>query len=74
MTITSSLPRSTTPSGALPPAQAAEFLGVAVKTMANWRTDGVGPSYVRYGTRGRVAYLLADLQAYMQKNRIVTAN
>jgi hypothetical protein len=54
--------------------QAAEFLGVATQTLRNWRSAGIGkgPAYLKLspGPRGRVAYLLEDLQAYRDKCRI----
>ena len=57
---------------ALPPKQAAEFLGVTPKTLANWRSAGQGPDYIKYGNtidnrgrkRGAVVYLPSALRAY----------
>jgi hypothetical protein len=52
--------------------EAAEFLGVGKQTLRNWRSCGKGPAYLKLspGPRGRVGYLLEDLQAYRDKRRI----
>ncbi|MGI6879631.1 helix-turn-helix transcriptional regulator [Microbacterium sp. gxy059] len=63
---------SAAPSSALPPADAATFLGVSAKTLANWRSLGQGPAYVQFHGR-RVAYLVEDLDAFRRANRVVTA-
>ncbi|GMA19603.1 helix-turn-helix domain-containing protein [Arsenicicoccus piscis] len=64
---------SRTPEDALAPADAATFLGVSVKTLANWRSLGQGPAYVQFHGR-RVAYLVEDLTAFRMANRIATAS
>lgn len=58
---------------AVPPPRAAEIIGVAIKTLANWRSLGIGPTYIRYGS-GRVAYQLDDLEAFRNAHRIITAD
>ncbi len=52
--------------------EAAAFLGVAVQTMRNWRHLSRGPAYIKLspGPRGRVGYLIEDLQAYRSRCRI----
>jgi predicted DNA-binding transcriptional regulator AlpA len=57
---------------ALPPsllttAQAAAYLGLRPQTLRKRRLTGDGPPYVRLGDgpRARVAYRLADLEAWM---------
>jgi len=52
--------------------QAAEFLGIAVQTLRNWRSLYKGPAYLKLspGPRGRVGYLLEDLQNYREKCRV----
>jgi transposase len=54
--------------------EAAKFLGVSKQTLRNWRSkgSGKGPAYVKLspGPRGRVVYLLEDLQAYRDRCRI----
>lgn len=52
------------------PNEAARYLGVATKTLANWRAAGKGPNYVRHGA-GNVVYLRGDLEAYRNKQRTV---
>ena len=51
---------------------AAAFLGVAVQTLRNWRHVGKGPAYLKLspGPRGRVGYLIEDLQGYRNRCRI----
>jgi hypothetical protein len=48
----------------LTPAETEEFLNRAGSTLELWRSTGVGPRYVRLGSRG-VAYRLGDLRAYV---------
>ena len=52
--------------------QAANFLGVAVQTLRNWRHQRRGPAYVKLseGPRGPVRYLLEDLKAFQSSRRI----
>jgi hypothetical protein len=52
--------------------EAAEFLGVAVQTLRNWRHLSKGPAYLKLspGPRGRVGYLLNDLEVYRTRCRI----
>lgn len=45
------------------PEDAATYLGLTVSTLAHWRTQRQGPSYVKYG--GRVKYTKADLDAFI---------
>lgn len=52
-----------TPDGRLSRREAAKFVGVASRTLANWKSRGVGPSQTKVG--GRVFYHLADLQAFV---------
>ncbi len=58
---------------ALPPADAARYLGVVTeKTLANWRSLGMGPPFVRVGEGklARVAYRLGDLNAWLDAHRV----
>jgi hypothetical protein len=41
---------------------AAQYLGLSMKTLAMMRTAGTGPKFVK---RGRVFYFLEDLQAWL---------
>ncbi|MBT9444661.1 MAG: helix-turn-helix domain-containing protein [Hyphomonadaceae bacterium] len=46
--------------------QAASFLGVAPKTLANWRSQGKGPKFCRLGRA--IAYRQEDLDAFVEKS------
>lgn len=48
---------------ALPTKQAAEYLGVAKQTLANWRNLGKGPNYVKLDTA--VLYRVQDLDDWL---------
>lgn len=40
---------------------------ITPKTLANWRSLGIGPAYVKL--EGRIVYSLADIEAYEQSKR-----
>lgn len=48
--------------------QAANFLGLKVQTLRNWRCKRRGPNYLKIGSR--VGYLLEDLQRYRSAHKI----
>lgn len=49
---------------------AAECLRMAPGTLENWRTQGVGPKFIKTaGKRGRVLYDPADIEAWKEANR-----
>lgn len=49
--------------------EAAAYLGpVSVRTLQDWRLQKLGPPYTRLGKR--VAYDVADLDAFVQANRV----
>jgi hypothetical protein len=50
---------------------AAEYLGVSVQTLANWRYLNVGPKWTRTGRS--VKYREADLEAYLARNDVTPA-
>lgn len=50
------------PDGRLDTANAARYLGLAVKTLASMRSLGTGPRFVK---RGRIFYFRQDLDAWM---------
>ncbi|MEY8655214.1 helix-turn-helix transcriptional regulator [Brachybacterium paraconglomeratum] len=56
----------------LTPPEAAELLGIAPQTLANWRSMGKGPRFVRVGSRS-VRYRLSDLLAYVESLETVAA-
>ena len=45
---------------------AAQLLGVAVKTLRNWRAQLEGPRYYR---AGRISYRLRDLAEFIERSR-----
>ncbi|GAM01978.1 helix-turn-helix transcriptional regulator [Sphingomonas parapaucimobilis] len=51
----------------LSPAEAAPRVGVAAKTLANWRVLGRGPKFIRAGVK--IAYDPADIEAWKASNR-----
>ena len=53
----------------LTPTEAAEWLGVAYRTLANWRSLGKGPAFVRDGRY--VAYPIEDLRSYRAAHHVV---
>lgn len=52
----------------LSPAQTAQLLGIAEKTLANWRSLCRGPRYTRVGRS--IRYTLKDIEKYTE-NRAV---
>ena len=48
--------------------QAANFWGLKVQTLRNWRCKRRGPNYLKIGSR--VGYLLEDLQRYRSAHKI----
>ena len=51
------------PDGRVRPTEAARFLGLSANTLANWRSNGRGPDWMRRG--GRVFYPLEALQKWV---------
>lgn len=56
----------------LTPSEAAEIVNVAPQTLANWRAQGIGPSYSKLseGRGGRVRYLRRDVLTWLDKRRV----
>jgi hypothetical protein len=54
----------------LTPIQAAAYLGLSPKTLANWRSRGGGPRFVRLScsgapsARGSIRYQITELEAW----------
>ena len=49
--------------------EASAHLGpVSVRTLQDWRVRGIGPAYTKLGRR--VAYAVADLEAFMASGRV----
>lgn len=55
------------PDDVVPSATAAALLNLSGKTLANWRSRGVGPLHVKMGTR--VTYVVRDLLAFIEAGR-----
>jgi hypothetical protein len=55
------------PDGRMSPKNAARYLGREEKTLAQWRSQGKGPKYVKLN--GRVFYFRDDLDAEIAKCR-----
>ena len=54
--------------------EAAAMLGVCSRTLANWRTQGIGPAFVRVGAvRSRTLYRIDDLNTWLDNNRVETS-
>ena len=49
-------------------AEAAEYIGVSVPTLASWATRGGGPTFVKSGAR--VVYLTSDLDEWINARRV----
>ena len=50
------------PDGRMDTANAADYLGRSVKTLAQWRSRGIGPNYVK---RGRIYYFRNDIDSWI---------
>lgn len=54
--------------------EAAAMLGVSPRTLANWRTQGIGPAFVRVGrVHSRTLYRIDDLKTWLDNNRVETS-
>lgn len=51
------------PGTRLTPDEAADYLGLSPKTLANWRSAGTGPTHLRVG--GRIQYRVQDLDEFL---------
>jgi predicted DNA-binding transcriptional regulator AlpA len=57
------------PERLLPENEAAEILGVVPGTLANWRARGIGPEYVRLGSR-TIRYTREAIEAFAKTELI----
>ena len=55
------------PDGRMSPRNAARYLGREEKTLAQWRSQGKGPKYIKMN--GRIFYFKEDLDAEVAKCR-----
>ena len=51
----------------LTPAEVASRLRISERTVKDWRSEGVGPPFIRLGRR-RVRYALSDLNDWLELN------
>lgn len=52
-------------------AEAARMLGISPRTLANWRVQGRGPTYVRLGkNRSPVLYRVGDVESWLESRLI----
>lgn len=51
--------------------EAGAYVGKPGKTLANWRSQRIGPPYIRVG--GSIRYSTDDLDAYLAERRVVPA-
>jgi predicted DNA-binding transcriptional regulator AlpA len=56
----------------LTPKQAAEFMGIPLGTLAQWRSQRRGPTYIKLEDR-LVRYRRSDLEAYLAVHLVETA-
>ncbi len=49
--------------------EAGAYLGKPAKTLANWRSQRIGPVY--YKVHGSIRYSTDDLDAYLAEHRVV---
>lgn len=61
------------PDGRMTPSVVANYLGVAVKTLAIWRSRGVGPSFCKLS--GRVFYFKAAVDDWVtERSNLVSSS
>lgn len=51
----------------LTPAQVGQYLGVPLGTLANWRYQGRGPAFIRFGRH--VRYRATDIAVWVDRQR-----
>jgi len=54
----------------LNPKEFEEIYRIPEKTLANWRSQGRGPAYFKFG--GKVRYSLKDIEDWIEKSRFLT--
>ncbi len=57
---------SVLPDGRMDTTNAAIYIGRSYKTLANWRIQGTGPTYIR---RGRIYYFKFELDEWLAGGR-----
>lgn len=65
----------TEPDAMLTTTEAAQRLGVTMRTLVYWRAKHTGPKYLRVGDgRGQVRYRASDLDAYIAQSMVAPTN
>ena len=60
--------RPARPSDRMTEAEAAEKIGVCIRTLQRYRADGIGPEWSRVGPR-RIRYMRQDVDAWLTRQR-----
>jgi len=61
------------PDGRMNPASASRYVGVATKTLAIWRSKGLGPTFCKLS--GRVFYFKVDVDRWVaERSDLVSSN
>ncbi len=56
----------------LKPKEVEEVYKIKTGTFANWRNQGRGPAYIKYGRK--ILYAIEEMEKFCQINRILTAD
>ncbi|QOJ01329.1 MAG: helix-turn-helix domain-containing protein [Phycisphaeraceae bacterium] len=56
----------------MPPDEAAEYLGVSLSTLSNWRVLRIGPAYTKAGRL--IRYRVSALVAYLASRNVGTSD
>ena len=56
----------------LTPKEVEDMLCIHKGTLANWRCQGRGPAYIKYGRK--VLYPIGEIEAWLAANRVRTAD
>lgn len=57
-------------SSLIPSSEVPKYLGIAEQTLARWRSEGIGPAYVKLSRR-LVAYQTSELKEWMRSQTVV---
>lgn len=53
--------------------EAAALLGISVRTLEDWRSNGIGPKYVKVGQK-IIRYEIYDLNSFVNEGRMSVTN
>jgi hypothetical protein len=57
-----------TPNEIMTPSEAARALGLSIFTLNKWRSQKIGPAYIKLG--GAVRYRSSDLLTFLEESRV----